>query len=490
MSLRGRLGSTKSSGSNESINRATSSRTVYSDSGTKSFDKEETDEILDEDLADVSEDVSLGNSKHTITGLVEFKESIDSQPNMPTGYIDDAIVRDVLNSSDDRLKRRYSLSTKKKVAFGLIGAVAIISFFAGIIDQQNSFQKRIEKTIEERSTAFEFDDHDAYIEPVSEITETTTVTTTTTETNVRSSILDDEIPLEDSTVFPPSMEQFLVDPRSQKIDFSHETPLFWQVPFVGGVFQNIMTGCSKKVLASHFKLAGDDTMKVHMVGNNQYVNVDLTSNEGIQNAKGLANSGLADVIVSNYVHLIASELFDTSQKGRLFTALKHPVDRCISEYYYILSNNPSTFEELEAKTMNLEEFVSSRFSDKDWMTRFLIGKRSGELVQADLQLAKEILRKRCLIGLHDQIEVSINLFENYFGWTVEGESADAFDRRKRQVISNEKSIAREVFEKIGKVQQGDVVYEKIVNLNKFDMELYWYAHDLFEKQLSWVNFAR
>jgi len=482
----GSAGSTRSI-LNEGSNISGSSRSVYSGGGTKAFEKDQLDEIFDEDLADASEDISLSSKagENSFTGSVEFKEHVDFQPDIPKGYIDDVIVQDVLRSTDDRLKRKNSFSTKKKMALGIIGAFAFFTFLMCL--QDSSETKRIEKTIEDRSTAFEFNDHDDYIKPVTEPIETVTVMTTKTETSVGSNILEDEIPLEDTTVFPLAMEQFFVDPRLSTIDTSHETPVFWQVPFVGGVFQNFMTGCSKKVLASNFKLTDDDSMRVHMVRESLYVNADLSTIEGIGKAgvEGLAKSRLADVIVSNHVHLIASTLFDASHKGRLFTALKHPVDRCISEYYHILP----TFDGIHTKEMNLEEFVSSKFSDKDWMTRFLIGKRNGELVPEDLQLAKEILRRRCLIGLHDRIEQSIHLFENYFGWTAEGKNAGNYHRCKQEVISNEKAHAREIFGRIGKVEKGDVVYEKIVNLNKYDMELYWYAHDLFEKQQSWAKYG-
>jgi len=482
MAFRGKSGSDSShSSGSRNLHNENSSRSLYSTSGTNAYEKDQLDEIFDEDLADADDNISLDSkvSRNSRIGSVEFNKD-----DMPKGYIDEAITDAVLRSAGDRLKRINSFSTKKKVAVGIIGTFVFLALLALI--QESTETKRVEKTIDERTTAFDFDDHDDYMKPVTEPIETVTVTTTNTEPSVGNNILEDEIPLEDTTVFPPAMDQFLVDPRLPTIDTSHETPLFWQVPFVGGVFQNFMTGCSKKVLASNFKLAGDDTMKVHMVRESPYVNVDLSTNEGIQKASigGLANSRLADVIVSNHIRLIASTLFDTSQKGRLFTALKHPVDRKISEYYYVLSTNPNP---TQAEFMNLEGFVSSKYSDKDWMTRFLIGKRSGELVPEDLQLAKEILRRRCLIGLHDQIEQSIHLFENYFGWTAEGKNADNYHSCKQEVISNEKAHAKEIFGKVGKVKKGDVVYEKIVDLNKYDMELYWYAHDLFKKQQSWAN---
>jgi len=51
------------------------------------------------------------------------------------------------------------------------------------------------------------------------------------------------------------------------------------------------------------------------------------------------------------------------------------------------------------------------------MTRLLNGKPQGGLVtDEDLEIAKEILRNKCLIGLIDDFESSTIRFEKYFGW--------------------------------------------------------------------------
>lgn len=246
-----------------------------------------------------------------------------------------------------------------------------------------------------------------------------------------------------------------------------------------------MTACSKKVLASNHRLDGDDAMKIHLENDHSYVNVDLSTRQGIENAadQGLIESGLADVIVSNHLHFTTSTLFDSRHKGRLFTALRHPVDRAITEYHYVVS----TSKDFYVKTMSLKEFVSSELTDKNWVTRFLINKRQVPLVQEDLQLAKEILRRRCLVGLHEKIELSINLFEQYFGWTaIKLRTSENFhDSCKHEIMMLEESRARDIYAHVKDIDAA--VYEKIVKLNDFDMELYWYAHDLFEDQQSWFG---
>ncbi len=67
-----------------------------------------------------------------------------------------------------------------------------------------------------------------------------------------------------------------------------------------------------------------------------FVNVDTTTVEGLKRAKrlGLAQSGLADTIVTTYVHEL-HELFDKQHRGRLFAMFRHPVDRAVSLFHYL-----------------------------------------------------------------------------------------------------------------------------------------------------------
>jgi len=488
------------------------------------------DLIYDEDLANVNNNIFLGNAGESDEGLstgpLGSKMPSDSQATIPQGYIDDAIVQDVINSTDERLHKKKK--SMKKVVVGIIGASAILAIIIGsspLVGEESFKKERVKEIINDRSTAFHFDDRDEYVKPtVSETTEAGRIDLGATEANTneaemttgtgmttgtsgileteipiavkietgttieRSSILETEILLESEAVFPSAIENFLVDTRL-KFDNKHETPLFWQVPFAGGPFQNSMTACSKKVLASNHRETDDNTLKIHNVGASPYVNVDLSTTEGIENAamQGLAESGLADVIVSNHVHFTTGHIFDAGHKGRLFTALRHPVDRCIAEYHYVMA----TTNDPNVQSLSLLEFASSPHMDKDWMTRFLINKRQVGLVQEDLQLAKEILRRRCLVGLHERIKLSIKLFEQYFGWTVKGKSITKAHKKCLQtVISRENNRAMDVYHDVGDVKKGSAAYNKIAKLNKFDMELYWYAYDLFEEQQAWVEASR
>lgn len=67
------------------------------------------------------------------------------------------------------------------------------------------------------------------------------------------------------------------------------------------------------------------TLGVFPLDEARYVNVDLTTAEGIDRAArlGLASSGLADLVISPRFHDI-SRIFSASNQGRMFALFRHP----------------------------------------------------------------------------------------------------------------------------------------------------------------------
>lgn len=544
-----RSGSINTGSRSGSISTASRSGSISTNSrslsNVKSDESNEIDIICSEDLIDVDNDISLGNSSETDEGMsigsLEYVYN-GSRATIPQGYIDDTIVEDVMRDADERLDKK-ELSPLKKVVMGVFVAavISVVIIGSSMKARKDILNEEVEQRIRERSSAFEFKDHDEFAEPVlvtvsrsekasSEVymplfafktesratdynysdftaeglnldesnlnrlktefnlTEVNMTGVNMTDANMTvniRSILETENVME-YEVFPSDVENVLLDFKAPLGNHRQQIPFFWQVPFAGGVFQSFMTACDKKILASNHRKDNDDTLEIHMVRQSPFVNVDLSTDEGIESAarKGLIQSKLADVIVSNQVRLPTSTLFDRKHEGRFFTALRHPIDRCISEYHYVIS----TTTDPDVKKMSLIECAESPNMDKDWITRFLINKRQVPLVHEDLQLAKEILRKKCLIGLHENVERSMDLFEQYFGWTSKNRrEKDANKNCKSVILDIEHNRARDAYRDVGDVTKGSEIYNKLVELNSFDMKLYWYAYDLFEEQLLWVS---
>jgi len=469
-------------------------------------DEEGVDAIHDEDLADVDNDISLGNSGDSddddlSTGSLEYDVAGVSKVTLPKGYIDDAIEEDVMKSADERLEAQ-TFPIKKVVGY-VMCATALFAIIIGVyISVNNSSEKKtIEKRIHDTATAYELDDQYTFESAVHGTTEAGSTNTDeehvaeignlATEDNGKGQAVSsetettgDRLGVWDRAMSPPSaIDDHLLDPKVKAT--GNVTPVFWQVPFGGGVIQSFMTGCLNKVLASNHKLPDDDTIKNIKVNEALYVNVDVSDPKGIDSAQKL---GLIefnpDVIVSTHIFSAVAKLLDPLHQGRLFTNLRHPVDRIIAEYHYTVTTSKYFY----VKAMGFKEFVESSFMDKDWMTRFLIDKK-GKLVEADLDEAKEILRTKCLIGLHDHLELSIHLFEEYFGWYAEEGNFNKLvhDHCKREILNIEETRAMEVYDYVGKVTEEMDEYKKIVELNSYDMRLYWYAFELFKEQQVWLT---
>ena len=50
----------------------------------------------------------------------------------------------------------------------------------------------------------------------------------------------------------------------------------------------------------------------------------------------------------------------------------------------------------------------------NWMTRYLSRNIHNEITKDDIRLAKDIIRFKCLIGMVDEFEDSMNMFQSFF----------------------------------------------------------------------------
>lgn len=455
---------------------------------------EEAEFIADSDIEDATSVVSLGTKistepeqqlsfqykdeqeisflKDHDEAAAQQKERRSSEPKR--GYIDDAIVRDVMKGADDRLRNERNTSWTKTIRI-LYGIFVVTMFSLAIAAVVKMKHNSISQTIKDKGTAFDFHDEDEFFDPESDV-----------------SFWDEELPLEPGIIIPPAVMLNLVDTKEGRFTKDEETPFFFQIPFSGSVAQSLMTACLHLVLASNYISLQDTTatsdepeaLAIDNINEHLYVNVDLSTAEGIEDAakRGLKDSGLADVIVSSHVNYASNLLFDSdNHKGRLFTILRHPIDRAIATYYEVITKNP------DLSDMTLADYVHSTYvNDSDWMTRFLTNKRQERIGPEHLQLAKEILRKKCLVGLYDEIEASFQLFQDYYGWVATNEKSN--EMCHTEIIANEHERAAEIFEKVGHlIDVESDEYQVLYNYNKYDLELYWYGVEVFKEQQEWIS---
>ncbi|KAL3803455.1 hypothetical protein ACHAWO_002463 [Cyclotella atomus] len=268
---------------------------------------------------------------------------------------------------------------------------------------------------------------------------------------------------------------------------------FWHVPKCGGTtLQDLMMHCMGMVGANEVGGAyandNEPLQIVQMENGNRYVNVDVTQVDGIQHAldMGFASSGLADVALSSRFHNVASlfltnsdQYANTVARGRCFALLRHPVKRAISMFYYLRDATwEHTYSEVY-KSMTIEEYAVSQYAEDNWMVRFLTNEMSGILNDGHLDLAKQILQSKCLVGLLEEFPQSVKRFNRYFGW-------DQTDFQGGPVPMSDRGmcVAR-VMSKPDNVHEhpnhgeGSEVWVKLMEKNVFDIGLYEHAVELF-----------
>jgi hypothetical protein len=208
---------------------------------------------------------------------------------------------------------------------------------------------------------------------------------------------------------------------------------------------------------------------------NRYVNVDPTTQSGIDRAMhlGLAQSELADVAITSYF-VDAAKLFDDKHKGKCFTILRHPIKRAISMYYYLQISTWERDFNPKFQAMSVEEYALS-YAEDNWMVRMLINNMNQILTRDDLELAKNILGRKCIVGLMDDFEESIRRYDQYFGWTERSERssqdiATCIDRNLHGGGVNTNHHPKH--------DEGSQIWNMFMEKNEWDMELYTYATDI------------
>ena len=213
------------------------------------------------------------------------------------------------------------------------------------------------------------------------------------------------------------------------------------------------------------------------IQDSQYVNVDTTTIPGIQRAVdlGLANSGLANVIVSSYFHESAA-LFDLNHQGRAFIMFRNPIERATSMYYHRVKE----LNNLDP-SITIEEYAQGNGIENNWMTRFLANRMTGELTKEDLERAKEILKDKFLIGFLDDMEESVYRIMKYNGWKY---SQDENQKMKQEdCLHDLATVGSNINPNTYDIpKRGTQAYALITWQTQFDTKLFEYARELFDYQ--------
>ena len=142
----------------------------------------------------------------------------------------------------------------------------------------------------------------------------------------------------------------------------------------------------------------------------------------------------------------------------------------------------------EVMGMSLEEYAKSDIAESNWMTRMLVNATEGPLTPTHYQVAKEVFGRKCLVGLMDRFEESIDRFSKFFRF----ESTHSINTKSKHETANFIEERRQCAHKLAtkgvnrhqyaKIARDSVFWKELEKKNALDIELYNYAKAIYVQQ--------
>jgi len=275
-----------------------------------------------------------------------------------------------------------------------------------------------------------------------------------------------------------------------------DLPIFLHIPKAGGsTVKDIIGTCHRFVMASEKGILdghGDDAdISIVYPGGgpigqdrSPFVNVDTTTLRGIARAKemGFTDSGFADAVITPFIYEV-NDLMTPTSKGRLFTVFRHPIERAISMFYYIQIADWEPTYDPEVQFWTIEQYTQSSKVENNWLTRQLSKQPDGELTAANLKIAKDVIRRKFLVGLVSNIEATMERFEKFFRWKYHVNPLSQEKCRQQLIAGGANSNYRN---SKPKPELGSKEWELLEAQNKYDLELHEYIEALFNEQENLV----
>ena len=190
----------------------------------------------------------------------------------------------------------------------------------------------------------------------------------------------------------------------------------------------------------------------------------------------------------NYRHILpqskvsnSGDIFDPENATKyshfdIFMMLRHPVDRAISEYYF-MRERMDFIKMIVPQPKSLKEFVSNK-QTHNYVVSFLTGgkiysKRRPNL--NDLERIKEaIVSIPIHVGFFEHFSESLNYFSNHIGieW-------------KKKIVAKRMTFVRPKVEEIS-----DELRQQIITNNSLDLELYNFCYEIFSKEKTSSGFGK
>ncbi|MBU0518265.1 sulfotransferase family protein [bacterium] len=157
-----------------------------------------------------------------------------------------------------------------------------------------------------------------------------------------------------------------------------------------------------------------------------------------------------------------------------FSMIRHPVDRMISEYYFILASPEIVhYPKVVGEKMSLTDFMRSGIHNSldNYQTKYLSSLKNpgfGVYSEELLEDAKKNLKENfAFTGLTERFDESVILMKRLFGWKLPYYMRERVTKRRPR---------RE------EVPAGDIAV--LEEYNRMDLELYQYAEELLDEEIG------
>jgi len=186
----------------------------------------------------------------------------------------------------------------------------------------------------------------------------------------------------------------------------------------------------------------------------------------------------------NKIRLVSGHMFFGVHKYvrppyRYITMLRDPVERVISFFYYQKRSETSYLHSvINERKMDLDDFLDSPISGEcvNQQTLLLAG-IDGKAPDEDcpdklLEMAKENLRREFSIGITEEFDLSLKLFQRNLGWpSIPGGKTENVGANKPKIIP-------------------ESTIDKIEKMNQMDIKLYRLARELFYDRISELGISK
>ena len=163
---------------------------------------------------------------------------------------------------------------------------------------------------------------------------------------------------------------------------------------------------------------------------------------------------------------------------------RHPVDRAVSMFFYIQVADWEPTYNPELAKMSIEEYAQSPMIENNWMVRQLTSSFEGDLTDEHLNVAKNIIKEKFMVGLLHEKQRTMDRFEKFFRWKYRVNPTNQEKCREQLLTSGSNSNASN---KKVKPKPGEEAWDLVAWQNQYDIQLYEFIEQIFEEQEALVT---